>query len=69
MDSDYPNPTNGDFNIANASSGATLYVYNAQGTIVYTQKLVSEATLVNANLAKGIHLVRAGNATSKLVVE
>lgn len=68
----YPNPTaNGEFIIQSplTPEGGILTVYNAQGLVVYTQKIVAESTLVKANLVSGIYLVKIGNQTTKLVVE
>lgn len=44
-------------------------IYNAQGTVVYSQKLVSETTAINANLASGMYLVKVGKQMIKLMVE
>ncbi|TAF73932.1 MAG: T9SS C-terminal target domain-containing protein [Bacteroidetes bacterium] len=68
----YPNPTSGAFTIEGfdkLSLTTSVEIYNAIGGLVYTQKLVSETTVINANLAKGIYLVKVGNETKKLVVE
>lgn len=68
----YPNPTsNGEFRIENLELRIenVLTIYNAQGSVVYTQQIVSESTQVNANLTKGIYLVKVGNSVSKLIVD
>jgi hypothetical protein len=66
----YPNPVNnGEWRIENGELGEIMYVFNAQGLVVYSQSLVSESTLINANLSAGIYLVKVGKATKKLVVE
>ncbi len=68
----YPNPTNGEFIVLSqlsTTNSELLTIFNAQGSVVYSQKIVSENTQINANLIKGIYLVKVGNTTSKLVVE
>lgn len=66
----YPNPVvNGEWRIENREVGEKMFVFNAQGSVVYSQTLVSNSTLLNTNFAKGIYLVKVGNATKKLVVE
>ncbi|TAF73149.1 MAG: T9SS C-terminal target domain-containing protein [Bacteroidetes bacterium] len=66
----YPNPVvNGEWRIENGEVGATMYVFNAQGTIVYTQSIASTSTLVSAKLSSGIYLVKVGTQMVKLVVE
>lgn len=68
----FPNPNaNGElFTIVNLDwkTKNVIMIFNAQGTLVYSQKLVSETTLINANLAPGIYLVKVGEQTKKLVV-
>lgn len=73
----YPNPSingepfvikNGEWKRPLTPEGGILTVYNAQGAIVYTQKIVSESTLINANLVSGIYLVKVGTASVKLVI-
>lgn len=80
----YPNPTTGSWFVECplATKGGILAVYNAQGAIVYAQRIPlaeasgnsnsssnSNSILVNANLTKGIYLVKVGGSTAKLVVE
>ncbi len=68
----YPNPTNGEFSVLSllpTTNSELLTIFNAQGIVVYSQKIVSEITQINANLAKGIYLVKVGNMSKKLVVE
>ncbi|TAG55503.1 MAG: T9SS C-terminal target domain-containing protein [Cytophagales bacterium] len=66
----YPNPSaNGEFRIENGELGARMYVFNAQGSVVYSQTITSTSTEVFANLSRGIYLVKVGNASKKLVVE
>ncbi|TAG55502.1 MAG: T9SS C-terminal target domain-containing protein [Cytophagales bacterium] len=66
----YPNPTsNGEWRIENGVLGATMYVFNAQGAIVYTQTITSASTEVSAKISSGIYLVRIGNKSAKLVVD
>ncbi len=68
----YPNPTNGEFIVLSqlsTTNSELLTIFNAQGSVVYSQKIVSENTPINANLIKGIYLVKVGKATSKLVIE
>ncbi|TAF72821.1 MAG: T9SS C-terminal target domain-containing protein [Bacteroidetes bacterium] len=65
----YPNPVNGnEWKVENGEIGASLYIFNAQGLLVYTQNIVSEKTLINEKLASGIYLVKIGIHISKLVV-
>ncbi|TAF73151.1 MAG: BspA family leucine-rich repeat surface protein [Bacteroidetes bacterium] len=66
----YPNPVvNGEWRMENGEVGATMYVFNAQGTIVYTQSITSTTTEVSAKLSSGIYLVKVGKQMVKLVVE
>lgn len=66
-----PNPTTGEFSVISnlpTTNQELLTIYNSLGSIVHTQKLVSESTEVKANLAKGVYLVKVGTQTSRLVV-
>ncbi|MDX2190291.1 MAG: T9SS type A sorting domain-containing protein [Bacteroidota bacterium] len=68
----YPNPTSGSFTIQGfdkLSQTNSVEVYNAQGALVYSQKLESKNTVVNAALTKGIYVVKMGTEVKKLVVE
>ncbi|TAF75340.1 MAG: ExeM/NucH family extracellular endonuclease [Bacteroidetes bacterium] len=66
----YPNPVvNGEWRIENGELGATMYVFNAQGAIVYTQTITSASTEVSTKLSSGIYLVKVGKQSVKLVVE
>ncbi len=68
----YPNPTKGKFSVLtqlSTTNSELLTIFNAQGSVVYSQKIVSENTQINANLIKGIYLVKVGNVSKKLVVE
>ncbi len=68
----YPNPSNGEFsvNIQQPTTNTELLtIFNALGSIVYTQKIDSENTQIKADLAKGIYLVKVGNRSKKLVVD
>ncbi|TAF75341.1 MAG: T9SS C-terminal target domain-containing protein [Bacteroidetes bacterium] len=66
----YPNPTSsGEWRIENGVLGATMFVFNAQGAIVYTQTILSTTTEVSTKLSSGIYLIKVGNASKKLVVE
>ncbi|TAG59395.1 MAG: T9SS C-terminal target domain-containing protein, partial [Cytophagales bacterium] len=65
----YPNPTTEAFKINNAKIGSNLIIFNAQGSAVYSQKLVSETTIITENLVSGIYLIKVGNQSVKLVVE
>lgn len=66
----YPNPTsNGEWRIENGELGATMYVYNAIGVVVYSQKITSTTTFVNADLPKGIYFIKVDKKTAKLIIE
>lgn len=66
----FPNPvTNGEFNVENAELGTNLIIYNSQGLVVYSQKIVSETTSVKTTLLKGIYLVKVDKEVSKFIVE
>ncbi len=66
----YPNPTSdGYFNLKNATLGATMYIYNAMGSVIYTQKIFSENMQINAKLVRGIYFVKQGNESIKLAVD
>ncbi|TAF77881.1 MAG: BspA family leucine-rich repeat surface protein [Bacteroidetes bacterium] len=66
----YPNPvTNGEWKVENGEVGATVYVFNAQGAIVYSQIIASTTTEVSSKLSSGIYLVKVGTQMVKLVVE
>ncbi|TAF77874.1 MAG: T9SS C-terminal target domain-containing protein [Bacteroidetes bacterium] len=66
----YPNPVvNGEWRMENGEVGAMMYVFNAQGAIVYTQSITSTTTEVSAKLSSGIYLVKVGKQMVKLVVE
>ncbi|TAF77880.1 MAG: T9SS C-terminal target domain-containing protein [Bacteroidetes bacterium] len=66
----YPNPVvNGEWRIENGELGATMFVFNAQGAIVYTQTITSTSTEVSAKFSSGIYLVKVGSQMVKLVVE
>ncbi|MDX2190290.1 MAG: BspA family leucine-rich repeat surface protein [Bacteroidota bacterium] len=68
----YPNPTSGSFTIQGfdkLSQTSIVEVFNAQGTLVYSQKLVAETNVVNASLPKGIYFVKIGSELKELVVQ
>lgn len=68
----YPNPSvDGEFaiEIDATQTGNTLQIYNYLGSLVFTQLITEQKTLINSNLAKGLYIVRLGNVTKKLVVE
>lgn len=68
----YPNPTSGFFTIQakiDSYSDYKIAIYNALGTIVYTNKLKSEITDFEINLNKGIYLVKVGDKLLKLIVQ
>lgn len=71
-----PNPASTSFEIKNISlnKNVLVQIINPFGEIVYTEKLSSKnGCLINANLTKGIYLVRVSdgeiNVVKKLVVE
>ncbi|TAF72223.1 MAG: T9SS C-terminal target domain-containing protein [Bacteroidetes bacterium] len=75
----YPNPTyNGEFIVENSDwrNGSSLtsevgimMIYNAQGALVYSQKIVSSQTFIKTNLASGIYFVKLGRQSVKLRIE
>ncbi len=66
----YPNPsTSGNFTIKSENFENGLIIFNAQGALVYSQKLTSNITQINANLISGIYLIKVGKVSQKLVVE
>ncbi len=68
----YPNPNVGEFSIIYSlptMNSELLTIFNSLGSLVYSQSIVSEITEVKTTLAKGIYLVKVGNAVKKLVVE
>ncbi|TAF77637.1 MAG: T9SS C-terminal target domain-containing protein [Bacteroidetes bacterium] len=66
----YPNPTtNGEWKVETSLIGSTMYVYNAIGVVVYSQKISSSTTFVNTDLTKGMYFVKVDNQTAKLIIE
>jgi hypothetical protein len=67
----YPNPSNGIFNISGADASYQVIVTNAQGQIVYNQKLSSDR-LDLTNQPTGVYFIKLiGNnqtVTQKIVI-
>lgn len=65
-----PNPVfNTDWKVENTEFGLTMYLYNSQGLVVYSQITASNTTFVKVKLSKGIYLLKIGNKTKKLIIE
>lgn len=63
-----PNPTTGTFNLTLSDeavqAGASVSVYNIQGSEVYNSKITSTSTAVDiSNLSKGFYLVKVADKT------
>jgi len=67
----YPNPTKGITNleISNLSSYERLFIYNQMGQMVREERMVKGKNQIDLrDLPKGVHLVRFGRATKKVVL-
>ncbi|MBS1636260.1 MAG: PKD domain-containing protein [Bacteroidetes bacterium] len=70
----YPNPNTGEFTVTMGNTEMTMYVYNAVGQLVVSEKLTKKETHVNlSSFSKGVYYVQLFNndsrKTVKLIVE
>lgn len=66
----FPNPvTNGELKIGNVSIGEMANIYNSQGEIVFSQKIVDTTTTLKFILPKGIYMLKIGTETKKLIID
>jgi hypothetical protein len=64
----YPNPASNTINVSNIY-GNTIYVYDAVGALLLTQKVTHNKAVINiSNFAKGTYVLRAGNQVAQVVV-
>lgn len=65
-----PNPTTGRFAV-DVQAATQLSIHNAQGQLVWRQRIASGRTVIEAPLAKGVYLLRrqGGSQVQRLVVE
>ena len=66
----YPNPASNEFTLEVSSSDVSkeLFVYSAQGKLVYSKKINSFKTNVDAsNWSEGIYLLKIGDEQKMLI--
>jgi ligand-binding sensor domain-containing protein len=65
----YPNPSNGEFNFHSSIKKYHLKIFNAQGKIVYNNRINNSSKIeINPNqISKGIYIAKVENLTNHLI--
>jgi len=66
----YPNPANDEMQIRNIYSGINIKIIDAMGSLIFDQKTVSDAMIINtAAYANGIYMVMVGDTNIKISIK
>ncbi|MEO0405187.1 MAG: T9SS type A sorting domain-containing protein, partial [Bacteroidota bacterium] len=64
----YPNPTEGEITIENAS-GLTLQVFNPQGQLIKTEVMESALESIVLNVSPGLYFINLGDHSEHILVK